>query len=105
MAQIHDFVEQALELSTVDGCVVVASEDTDTNLRWANNSLTTNGQMTSRSITVISTIDAADGVRAGVVTRSVSTPDELATLVKASEAAGKAVLDDGRDDLRCGLAA
>jgi predicted Zn-dependent protease len=89
MAQIHDFVEQALELSTVDGCVVVASEDTETNLRWANNSLTTNGQMTSRSITVISTVDGADGTRAGVVTRSVSTPDELATVVKASEAAAR----------------
>jgi uncharacterized protein YdgA (DUF945 family) len=53
IADSRDFVEQALELSAVDGCVVVASEDTETNLRWANNSLTTNGQMTSRSITFI----------------------------------------------------
>jgi predicted Zn-dependent protease len=83
MAQIHDFVEQALRRSTVDGCVVVASEHTETNLRWANNSLTTNGQMSSRSVTVISVA----GQRAGVVTRSVSTPDELADLVEASEAA------------------
>ena len=90
IADSRDFVEQALELSTVDGCVVVASEDTETNLRWANNSLTTNGQMTSRSVTVISTVDGPDGTRAGVVTRSVSTPDELATVVKASEAAARA---------------
>jgi predicted Zn-dependent protease len=90
IADSRDFVEQALELSTVDGCVVVASEDTETNLRWANNSLTTNGQMTSRSVTVISTVDGPDGTRAGVVTRSVSTPDELAIVVKASEAAARA---------------
>ena len=90
IADSRDFVEQALELSAVDGCVVVASEDTETNLRWANNSLTTNGQMTSRSVTVISTVDGPDGTRAGVVTRSVSTPDELAIVVKASEAAARA---------------
>jgi predicted Zn-dependent protease len=82
---IQDFVEQALQQSTVDGCVVVASESTETNLRWANNSLTTNGQMTSRSITVISVA----GESAGVVTRSVSTPDELAAVVRASEAAAR----------------
>jgi predicted Zn-dependent protease len=85
MAAIQDYVEQALQLSTVDGCVVVASEHTETNLRWANNSLTTNGQMTSRSVTVISVA----GQSAGVVTRSVSTPDELSALVKASESAAR----------------
>jgi predicted Zn-dependent protease len=83
--QVQDFVEQALQLSTVDGCVVVAAEHTETNLRWANNSLTTNGQMSSRSVTVV----AVAGESAGVVTRSVSTPDELAALVKASEAAAR----------------
>jgi predicted Zn-dependent protease len=81
MAAIQDFVEQALQRSTVDGCVVVASEHTETNLRWANNSLTTNGQMTSRTVTVISVA----GQNAGVVTRSVTTSDELAALVKDSE--------------------
>jgi len=85
MAQVQEFVEQALQLSTVDGCVVVAAEHTETNLRWANNSLTTNGQMSSRSVTVISVA----GESAGVVTRSVSTADELAALVKASEAAAR----------------
>jgi predicted Zn-dependent protease len=85
VADSRDFVEQALQLSTVDGCVVVASEHTETNLRWANNSLTTNGQMTSRSVTVVSVA----GQSAGVVTRSVSTPDELADVVRASEAAAR----------------
>src|SRR5262245_58284527 len=83
MTQVQEFVEQAVHLSTVDGCVDAAAEHTETNLRWANNSLTTNGQMTSRSVTVISVA----GQSAGVVTRSVSTADELADLVKASEAA------------------
>ncbi len=103
MARTQDFVDQALELSTVDGCVVVATEHTETNLRWANNSLTTNGQMTSRSVTVISTVNGERGTSAGVVTRSVSTPDELAPLVKASEAAARdaAPADDAAPLVEC----
>ncbi len=89
MTRAQDFVDHALQLSTVDGCIVVASDHTETNLRWANNSLTTNGQMTSRSVTVISTVAGERGTSAGVVTRSVSTLDELAPLVKASEAAAR----------------
>ncbi len=38
----------ALAASTADGCIVIAAEHTETNLRWAGNSLTTNGQMRTR---------------------------------------------------------
>jgi predicted Zn-dependent protease len=92
MAAIHELVEQALATSTADGCVVVASERSETNLRWANNSLTTNGQMRSRAITVISVLDGGPGsvgTRAGVVTRSVTTGEELTALVHASEQAAR----------------
>ena len=89
MTQIQELVERALAASTADGCVVVASENTQTNLRWAGNSLTTNGQMSSRSFTVVSTFDGPDGTSAGVVTRAVSTEDELDALVRASEQAGR----------------
>jgi predicted Zn-dependent protease len=89
MTEPQELVTAALEASTADGCVVVATERTETNLRWAANSLTTNGQMRSRSLTVISTFDGAGGTSAGVVTRAVSTVDEVAELVRASEAAGR----------------
>jgi predicted Zn-dependent protease len=96
MARIQDLVESALGASTADGCIVVAAEHTETNLRWAANTLTTNGQMQSRSLTVISTFAKAGGTSAGVVTRSVTDPDELTDLVHASEQAGRAagVADD-----------
>ena len=45
----QELVEAALARSTADGCVVIAEERSETNLRWANNSLTTNGQMASRA--------------------------------------------------------
>jgi predicted Zn-dependent protease len=89
MSTPQDLVEAALTQSSADGCVVVAAEHSETNLRWAANSLTTNGQMRTRSVTVISTFDGADGTSAGVVTRSVSNDDELAELVRASERAGR----------------
>jgi predicted Zn-dependent protease len=89
MSTPQDLVEAALTQSSADGCIVVAAEHSETNLRWAANSLTTNGQMRTRSVTVISTFDGADGTSAGVVTRSVSNDDELAELVRASERAGR----------------
>ncbi|SOD71374.1 predicted Zn-dependent protease [Jatrophihabitans sp. GAS493] len=90
MAQIQELVEQALLVSTADDCIVVATEHSETNLRWANNNLTTNGQMTSRSMAVISLIRSDAGTGVGVITRSVTTAEELGALVSESEAAARA---------------
>ncbi|UQX88360.1 metallopeptidase TldD-related protein [Jatrophihabitans telluris] len=90
MVRIQELIEQALSLSTTDGCIVVGAEQTQANLRWADNSLTTNGSMSSRTITVISTVAVDGGTAAGVVSRAVSGPDELSELVAASEAAARA---------------
>ena len=87
---VQQLVEQALGASTADGCVVVAQETTETNLRWATNSLTTNGQSRGRDITVVSTVQRGDGTAAGVVTRSVSNAEELDDLVRASQRAAVA---------------
>ena len=86
---IQSYVDEALAASSADGCVVIAAEHTEANLRWAGNSLTTNGQMRTRSVTVISTFDGADGTRAGVVTRSVTSPEEMQSLVRSSERAAR----------------
>ncbi|WP_375485871.1 metallopeptidase TldD-related protein [uncultured Jatrophihabitans sp.] len=85
----QELVEAALAASGADGCVVVATEHSETNLRWAGNSLTTNGQTSTRSVTVVSTFDRPDGTSAGVVTRSVASLEEIDDLVRASEEAGR----------------
>ncbi len=85
----QEIAETALAASTADGCVVIAEEHSETNLRWAANALTTNGQMRTRSVTVISTFERAAGPSAGVVTAAVATLDEVAELVRASERAGR----------------
>ncbi|WP_335936048.1 metallopeptidase TldD-related protein [Streptomyces sp. PTD5-9] len=85
----HEIVERALDLSTADGCVVIADEESSANLRWAGNALTTNGVTRGRTLTVIATVDGARGTASGVVSRSAVTADELEPLVRAAEAAAR----------------
>ncbi|MFI6108740.1 metallopeptidase TldD-related protein [Streptomyces sp. NPDC093595] len=86
----YEIVERALELSRADGCVVIADEQSSANLRWAGNALTTNGVTRGRTLTVIATVDGAQGTASGVVSRSAVTADELEPLVRAAEAAARA---------------
>ncbi|GHH88574.1 peptidase [Streptomyces sulfonofaciens] len=85
----YEVVERALELSRADGCVVIADEHSSANLRWAGNVLTTNGVTRGRTLTVIATVDGAQGTSSGVVSRSAVTADDLEPLVRAAEAAAR----------------
>ena len=78
----QQLVEKALAASTADGQVVYVVESTEANLRWASNSLTTNGAMRSRQVVVVSFVDGGAGMAAGTVART-GTPD-IAELVAAS---------------------
>lgn len=82
-AAAADVVEQALALSRADGCVVLVQESSSTNLRWANNTLTTNGAMRGRSVSVISVVGESVGVR------SATSADGLEELVRSSEQAAR----------------
>ncbi|HET6633542.1 MAG TPA: TldD/PmbA family protein, partial [Streptomyces sp.] len=86
----HEIVERALELSRADGTIVLADESSTANLRWAGNALTTNGVTRGRSLTVVATVDGAQGTASGVVSRSAVTADELEPLVRAAEEAARA---------------
>ena len=83
----RDVVEAALAASKADGQVAYVVESSEANLRWANNSLTTNGTMRSRQVVVISFVDGGAGMAAGTVARTGS-PD-IAELVEASEQAAR----------------
>lgn len=97
-----DCVEKVLALSKADGCVVLFEESSTVDLRWATNTLTTNGSRRERSVTVISVMGESVGVR------SASTLDDLEGLVRASEQAardagpaedaGPLVTGDAQDD-------
>jgi predicted Zn-dependent protease len=87
----QELVERALAIAAgitgVDGCVVLADESSSANLRWANNTLTTNGVTRGRRLTVIASVKGADGVAAGVVSRSSVRTADLDDLVRAAVAA------------------
>ncbi|SPL87498.1 TldE/PmbA family protein, Actinobacterial subgroup [[Actinomadura] parvosata subsp. kistnae] len=81
----QEMVERALELSRNDGCVVLVDEGSTANLRFAGNTLTTNGVARSARLTVISI--AGQGV--GVVSRAAVRDEQLADVVAAADAAAR----------------
>jgi predicted Zn-dependent protease len=87
----QQLVERALERSRTEGCVALAQESTTANLRWANNTLTTNGLARTRDLTVIALVAGAEGISAGVVSRSGVTLDGVEDQVRAAEAKARAL--------------
>jgi predicted Zn-dependent protease len=89
-------VERALSLAHSDAIVLVESTSA-ANVRWAGNSLTTNGLGTTYRVTVIATADSGDGVRVGAVTRAGVTESGLADLVAAAEATAAGQAEPAED--------
>ena len=65
-------------------------DGTRANLRWANNTLTTNGVMHAVDVTVISFVRGAGGVSSGSVSGSATTQAQVTALVRAADAAARA---------------
>ncbi|WP_310740430.1 metallopeptidase TldD-related protein [Microbispora sp. H10885] len=82
----QETVERALALSEADGCVVIVDEGSTANLRFAGNTLTTNGVARSSRLTVISVV----GAGVGVVSRSAVRDGQLADVVAAADRAARA---------------
>jgi len=80
-------VERALAAARTDDCIVIADESSAANLRWAGNSLTTNGVSRSRRLTVAAITRSRDEARVGVVSRAGVQPDQIAEVVAEAEAA------------------
>jgi predicted Zn-dependent protease len=78
-------VERALQAARCDDCVVIAEETSSANLRWAGNSLTTNGISRSRRLTVIAIRRAGAQARVGVVSRAGLGGDQVPDLVAEAE--------------------
>jgi len=76
-----EVVDRALAASRADGCVVLVTETSRLDLRWAGGTLTTNGAHRGRSVTVVSVSGESVGVRGA------SSYDDLEGLVRESERA------------------
>ena len=93
-------VERALAAARSDDCVVIAEETSAANLRWAANTLTTNGVARSRQLTVIAIDRRGDGAAAGVVSRAGVRTDQIEGVVREAEhAAAEAAPAEDADEL------
>ncbi len=103
MIRPDELTTTALAASKADGCIVVLTDTSEVNVRWANSTMTTNGHTTTRSFAVISVFE--DSV--GVVSGNGVDLDEVRAVVAASEDAARqsgpnrdaaALLDGAADD-------
>jgi predicted Zn-dependent protease len=83
--QPQEAVERALAASRSDDCVVIAEETSSANLRWAGNTLTTNGVSSSRQLTVIAIDRRAEGACTGIISRAGVGPGQIEEVVREAE--------------------
>ena len=80
---LQDTIDRVLRLSKADACVVIARRVASVNVRWAHNTVTTNGDADEVQLSVISVI----GRRVASVTRTYFPPEQLEDIVREAEAA------------------
>jgi predicted Zn-dependent protease len=85
----QQLVEHALATSTADDCIAIVRATSSANLRWANNTLTTNGAMRGLSVTVIAFVHRADGIATGSITSNASTLEQVTAIAEAADAAAR----------------
>ncbi|MET0837790.1 MAG: metallopeptidase TldD-related protein [Marmoricola sp.] len=79
-------VEHALATSTSEHCIAIVHDTTSANLRWANNTLTTNGVMHAVDVTVI----AFRGAGNASVSGTAASVEQVTALVEAADRAAAA---------------
>ncbi|UXA11656.1 TldD/PmbA family protein [Mycobacterium sp. SMC-8] len=78
-------LNEARRLGRADETIVLVTDRVDASLRWANNTMTTNGESTSRTTTVISVVRNGEDAHVGSVRSSAVDPAVITDLVSASQ--------------------
>lgn len=89
----QEIIDQVISAADYQDCIVIVTEDTSANLRWANNTLTTNGVLANRSVTVIGFVATETGMAAGSITRTDVSENEITEVAAAAKAAAIAAGD------------
>ena len=90
MISAQDLVEKILARSTTDDCIVVVKDSTQANLRWASSTLTTNGVIQERSVTVIAFVAVGGSMASGGVTRTNIDEGDIDSVLSEAKAAALA---------------
>ncbi|MCX4092835.1 metallopeptidase TldD-related protein [Nocardia sp. alder85J] len=85
-----EVVERALAAARLDETIVIVTDASEASLRWAGNSMTTNGASVSRTWAVVSIVRDADGTaHVGSVTSTSVGESEIEAVVRAAEEAAR----------------
>lgn len=90
MISAQDLIEKITSAATCDDCIVVVRDKTQANLRWAGSTLTTNGVIQERSVTVIAFVSVEGGMASGGVTRTDVSLADVPAILEAAIATAKA---------------
>ncbi|OBG29113.1 TldD/PmbA family protein [Mycobacterium sp. 852002-51057_SCH5723018] len=88
-------LEEAAKLGGADETMVLVTDKVEATLRWAGNSMTTNGVSLSRSITVVSVVRHGDTARIGTMVSAEVDPRVIPGLVAASQDAARSAPEAG----------
>ncbi len=100
----QELVEAGLAASGSDNCVVIVHDSSSANLRWANNTLTTNGVMHAVHVTVIAFQGAGNASLSASITsteqveRLVALADKAASTAQPAEDAAELISGSVSDD-------
>jgi predicted Zn-dependent protease len=88
----QQLIERALAASPSDEAIVIVRTVSEANLRWARNTLTTNGETTEASVGVVAVVGDGDDAAAGTASGSGSDNEAVATLAALAH---RAAVDSG----------
>ena len=92
---VNIVLAEAAKAGRADETMVLVTDRVEANLRWAGNSMTTNGVSVSRSTTVISIVRQGTSAFVGTVVSSEVDPRVIPGLVAASQAAARSAPEAG----------
>ena len=90
MISAQDLIEKILSRSNTDDCIVIVKDKTQANLRWASSTLTTNGVIQERNVTVIAFVAIDGSMASGGVSRTNVNESDIDSLLSEAAAAAKA---------------
>jgi predicted Zn-dependent protease len=86
---------EAAKLGRADETIVLVTDKVEATLRWAGNSMTTNGLSVSRNMTIISIVRRGSSAHIGTVVSAEVDPRVIPGLVEASQDAAQAAPEAG----------
>ena len=90
MISAQDLIEKILSRANCDECIVLVKDTTQANLRWASSTLTTNGVIALRSVTVLAFVAMNGSMAVGGVTRTNVDESDIDSILSEAIAAAKA---------------